>query len=171
MNKKLAKSICCVVPIASYRRAARKRLCERKSKKNLLQDMVMELSCRGDNLENGKIEVSTLHNEIKKIDGYKWKFVGKSNELKYLLNNCDIHQDPIALINNGVFFPHPIGIVMSGQSKISKNCIISQNVTIGNKDGKEPTLEENCKIMANSVIFGDITIGENSIIAPNSVVF
>ncbi|SKC18437.1 serine O-acetyltransferase [Dyadobacter psychrophilus] len=81
------------------------------------------------------------------------------------------------LNEQGTIFPHPVGIVLGKKVKLGKNCIIYQNVTIGTKETKEfltaayPVLENNVTIFANSVIFGDITIGSNSIIGAGSVVF
>ena len=81
------------------------------------------------------------------------------------------------LHNQNVVFPHPVGIVIGGKVVIGKNCIIYQNVTIGTKDtinykkADYPKIGDNVTVFANSIIFGGISIGENSIIGCGSVVF
>lgn len=73
-------------------------------------------------------------------------------------------------------FPHPVGIVIGMKVKIGMNCEIYQNVTIGTKDtsdflnGKYPEIGNNVIIYPNSLIIGDIKIGDNSIIGAGSVV-
>jgi serine O-acetyltransferase len=81
------------------------------------------------------------------------------------------------LKEQNTLFPHPVGIVLGKKVRVGKNCIIYQNVTIGTKETKNfliapyPVVEDNVTIFANSVIFGDITIGTNSVIGAGSVVF
>ena len=79
------------------------------------------------------------------------------------------------LLKNGTKFPHPIGIVINDNAKISKNCTIWQNVTIG--DGfkeinglRYPIIGNNVTIFANSVVIGGIVIGDNVTIGAGSVV-
>lgn len=75
--------------------------------------------------------------------------------------------------------PHPYNITIGDEVKIGKNCIIYQNVTIGKKSDfylqnkerdKYPIIGDNVIIYAGAVIIGNITIGNNVIIAANSVV-
>lgn len=54
--------------------------------------------------------------------------------------------------------------------KIGDNCLIHQNVTLGDKNGGRPTIGDNCVIYAGAKILGDIHIGNNSIIGANAVV-
>jgi len=61
------------------------------------------------------------------------------------------------------------GIEIQDNVKIGWNCTIMSNSTIDARKGKI-TLEEGCKIGANSVIFPNITIRRNAIIGANSLV-
>jgi serine acetyltransferase len=68
--------------------------------------------------------------------------------------------------------PHPIGIVIGRGNGVSigENCVIMQNVTIGIKrlgEVKGPKIGNNVFIGANSVIVGDIDIGDGSTIGAN----
>lgn len=72
-------------------------------------------------------------------------------------------------------FPHPIGIVIHPEAKIGRNCVIFQNVTIGDsfsnkRASRYPTIGDNVTIYANSVLIGGIIVGNNSTIAAGSVV-
>lgn len=84
---------------------------------------------------------------------------------------CDISY--FSKIGKHIRFPHPLGIVIGNDCIIGNNVIIWQNVTIGSS-GKElkkyPNIEDGVKIFTNSVIVGDITIGQNSIIGAMSFI-
>lgn len=79
-------------------------------------------------------------------------------------------------------FPHGIlGVVIAGDAKIGKNCIIYHNVTIGKKtigenlqeEGKNfkaPVIGNNVFIGAGAIILGDVHIGDNCKIGAGSVV-
>ena len=73
-------------------------------------------------------------------------------------------------------FPHPIGVVIGQKVVLGNNCVIYQNVTIGAKDtdnykeAKYPIIGNNVKIYPNSIIIGDITIGDGAIIGAGSIV-
>lgn len=93
--------------------------------------------------------------------------------INQLADCCDIPNLKL-LLKNGTIFPHPVGIVISKDAKIGTECRIYQNVTIGKKNGlnneKAPVIGNKVKIYPNSVIIGDITIGDNAIIGAGSVV-
>lgn len=73
--------------------------------------------------------------------------------------------------------PHGLsGIFISSGSKIGKNAVIFQQVTIGSvttidsKNHGSPTIGDNCYIGAGAKIIGKITIGDNVRIGANCVV-
>lgn len=65
-----------------------------------------------------------------------------------------------------------LGVVIHSKSVIGSNVWISQNVTIGRKEGTVgvPIIKDNVYIGPNSVVIGEITIGPNSVIGANSFV-
>lgn len=73
-------------------------------------------------------------------------------------------------------FPHPIGIVIGQKVELGKNCTIYQNVTIGTKNtddyknAKYPVIGNNVTIYPNSIIIGDVHIGDGAIIGAGSLV-
>ena len=82
--------------------------------------------------------------------------------------SCSISQD----LPETVRLPHPVGIVIHANANIGENVSIYQNVTIGIKRGKSevPEIKDNVTLYSGSVVVGDVTIGENSLIGANSVV-
>lgn len=55
---------------------------------------------------------------------------------------------------------------------IGDNCTANSGVIIGNKHSAEnaPTIGDNVEICIGAKIIGKVTVGDNAIIAPNSVV-
>lgn len=75
-----------------------------------------------------------------------------------------------AEIGEGFKINHGIGTVIGARCKIGKNCTIHQGCTVGDRNGGRPHIGNNVVIYADSLILGDICIGDNSIIGANSVV-
>lgn len=77
-------------------------------------------------------------------------------------------------IGKGLYIGHHGAIVINGKTQIGKNCNIAHGVTIGQANrGKSkgcPTIGDNVWIGSGSVIVGNIVIGSNVLIAPNSYV-
>lgn len=73
-------------------------------------------------------------------------------------------------IGVNVYFPHPQNIVIGEYVKIGNNCILYQDITIGQNKGEYPILGNNIIVYPGAKIFGDIRIGDNSVIGANSVV-
>lgn len=82
--------------------------------------------------------------------------------------NCQI--SPTASIGDNVCFPHPIGIVIGDGAVIGDDCIIYQNVTLGQKNGKYPILQNKCVLYPNAVVIGDVTLLEGTIVGAGAVV-
>lgn len=74
-------------------------------------------------------------------------------------------------IGAGLYIQHGFSTIISARS-IGENCWINQQVTIGySNDTDTPTIGNNVRITAGAQVFGNITIGDNSIIGANAVVF
>ena len=63
-----------------------------------------------------------------------------------------------------------LGVVISRLAIIGNDCRIYQHVTIGAGKGGYPIIGNNVTIYANSVVVGNIRIGDNCIIGANSFV-
>lgn len=76
-------------------------------------------------------------------------------------------------IDDGLLIPHSSGIVIGRGSKVGKNAIIYNNVTLGTKnlhDIKFPVIGDNVIIFSGAKVLGDIRIGNNVVIGANTVV-
>lgn len=75
-----------------------------------------------------------------------------------------------------VFFHHGLGTVVHERAVIGDNCLIFQNVTIGEKHSKKndehgvPIIGDNVTIGAGAVLLGSIHIGNGATIGANAVV-
>lgn len=80
---------------------------------------------------------------------------------------------PINKVGYGLYLPHLIGggIIVNCRS-IGNYCAINSNVLLGNNktQDKIPTIGNNVDMTTGCKIIGNITIGDNAVIAPNSVV-
>ena len=84
----------------------------------------------------------------------------------------DIH--PAAKIKGGVMIDHATGVVIGETAEIGSNVSIFQGVTLGGKGNeagnRHPKIKSGASIYASSTLLGNITVGENSIVAAGSLV-
>ena len=84
----------------------------------------------------------------------------------------DIH--PAAKIKGGVMIDHATGVVIGETAEIGSNVSIFQGVTLGGKGNeagnRHPKIKSGVSIYASSTLLGNITVGENSIVAAGSLV-
>jgi len=76
-------------------------------------------------------------------------------------------------VKRGLRIPHPYGIIIHSSSYIGENCTIFQGVTLGLnefKSNKAPILGNNIYIGAKASLIGEISIGNNCIIAAHSLI-
>jgi serine O-acetyltransferase len=104
---------------------------------------------------------------------------GYEDSLKYqihflmkVLCGCEIYWS--SEIDEGFYVVHGVGTVIGARSKIGKGFRIYQGCTVGQKDLKHkekvPKIGNDVTLFSNSQILGDVTIGDNSIIAASSLV-
>lgn len=79
--------------------------------------------------------------------------------------------DPAATLGKGLHLPHPTGIVIHRDVVIGPDCMIMQQVTIGQTaDLRVPVIGANVYIGAGAKILGPIDIGDSVRIGANAVV-
>lgn len=84
---------------------------------------------------------------------------------------CDISF--LANLGNGIYIPHPTGIVIGQGTIIGNNATIYQGVTVGQKsnlDIENPIISDDVYLGAGCKIIGNIKIGKNVTIGANAVV-
>lgn len=72
-------------------------------------------------------------------------------------------------IGEGLCVVHGDGVYLNA-NKIGKNLTVYQNVTLGIRNGKIPTVCDDVTIYPNAVVYGEVTIENNATIGANSVV-
>lgn len=106
----------------------------------------------------------------------KWHPIGLVSRLffKWMQVRFGLQIPHITKIGGGLFMGHYGGIVISNEAVIGENCNIAQGVTIGriNKGPRKgaPKIGNRVWIGPNAVLSGNITIGDNVLIAPLSFV-
>lgn len=75
------------------------------------------------------------------------------------LNQCDY----------GLRIAHP-GCIHINAEHVGKNCSVNQGVVLGKKGTGRPYLGDNVQFTIGSKAIGDIKIGNNTVVCPNSVV-
>lgn len=75
-------------------------------------------------------------------------------------------------LGGGLLLPHPNGIVVHPDAVIGPNCLLFQQVTIGNGGRKPgvPVLGGHVDVGAGAKLLGGITIGDHAKIGANAVV-
>ena len=86
--------------------------------------------------------------------------------LNKVLNSCDINCK--AQIGKNLHIAHAIGLVIGGKIKIGDNCTIYHNITIGRNKSSCPIIGNNVTIYPHTIIAGNITIPNGSIIPAKS---
>jgi serine O-acetyltransferase len=86
------------------------------------------------------------------------------------ITGVEIH--PEAEIEGGLSIPHCTSIVIAKNAKIGENFTIHQCCTVGMsyKDLQSPVIGDNVFLSCNASIIGDIMIGNNVLVLPNSSV-
>jgi serine O-acetyltransferase len=102
-----------------------------------------------------------------------WKWVAKKvavlrHRFWSVVTGADIPLN--CQIGGGLLLPHPNGIVIHPSSKIGVNCLIFQQVTIGDRNGGIPTIGSHVDIGAGAKILGEISIGDHVLVGANAVV-
>lgn len=73
-----------------------------------------------------------------------------------------------ASIGEGLKINHGLGTVVGARSVIGKNAMLHHQVTLGEKNGR-PTLGDRVTVYPGAVIIGNIHIGNDCIVAANTV--
>lgn len=72
-------------------------------------------------------------------------------------------------IDEGLIMIHGYSTIINCKS-VGKDCTFFQNVTIGYSKGHTPTIGSNCVFCCNSVVVGNVHVGNNVIIGAGAVV-
>lgn len=115
-----------------------------------------------------KHEIRYIYFYRKQNNGIIYKFFQRSISKKYGLEILSNE------IGEGLFLGHPYCITVNPNVKIGKNCNLHKGVTIGQENrGKRkgtPIIGNEVWIGINATVVGNIRIGDDVLIAPNTYV-
>ncbi len=104
--------------------------------------------------------------------GFKWlgRFI---SHIARGLTGIEIH--PGAIIGEGVFFDHAMGVVVGETAEIGDGCTIYQGVTLGGTSlykgsKRHPTLGKDVVVSAGAKVLGGFVVGDGAKIGSNAVV-
>ena len=129
---------------------------------------------------NGPFDVSTiLLGAINRYQFYKSrntafaKVARRYYRIKHfifsVITGSDIH--PNATLGLGLRLPHPNGVVVHADAIIGDDCLIMQQVTIGQlADDDAPVIGARVYIGAGAKVLGRIKVGDKARVGANSVV-
>ena len=72
-------------------------------------------------------------------------------------------------IGGGLQLAHPYATILNAE-KIGEKVYVNHLVTVGEKNGKRPIIEDGVELHANCIVIGGITIGKNAKIGAGAVV-
>ncbi|HBJ1651639.1 serine O-acetyltransferase [Clostridium botulinum] len=73
-------------------------------------------------------------------------------------------------IGKNLRIKHFQGIVIGNDVILGDNCILYQQVTLGQKNNSYPKIGNNVTVFAGAKVLGNITVGDNCVIGANAVV-
>ena len=125
--------------------------------------------CVNPNLHFMYILRKCQQHKKKSVKGTFWRMVLRHHQIKY---GFQIY--PETEIGEGFYLGHWGAVVINPNVKIGKNCNIAQGVTLGqqNRGSRQgfPVIGDKVWIGPNAVIVGNVSIGNNVLIAPNAYV-
>jgi serine O-acetyltransferase len=100
--------------------------------------------------------------------GWLRRFVVLRHRLWTVVTGADIPLN--CKLGGGLLLPHPNGVVIHPDAEIGPNCLLFQQVTIGDAAGGVPTLEGHVDVGAGAKIIGRLKVGKHAKIGANAVV-
>ena len=73
-------------------------------------------------------------------------------------------------LGGGLLLPHPNGVVIHPDAEIGPNCLLFQQVTIGERAGGVPKLSGHVDVGAGAKVLGRLIVGKHVKIGANAVV-
>jgi serine O-acetyltransferase len=86
---------------------------------------------------------------------------------RHLLSHYGIDFARSAVVAPGLSLPHPTGIVIGQGAFIGYRVTIYQHVTVGEKNGQYPKVEDDVTLWPGCLIVGNITIGQGACVGAN----
>lgn len=122
-------------------------------------------------LSNDSYRILALHRLRERAQRARW-LPGVNHGLRLVQTavfGIEIGKD--VTLGEGVYFVHPVGVVVGGDARVGHRVRFYGNNTVGTaKDNGYPTLEDDVVVGAGARILGPITVGARCEIGANAVV-
>ena len=131
---------------------------------------------KSDQTRYGKAKMPKFQKYLRKCQGASNPITKQIYRLIYRIsaNKSHIEISSKSKIGYGLYIGHPYCITVNPSAVIGNNCNIHKGVTIGqeNRGARKgvPTIGDCVWIGINSTVVGNITIGNDVLIAPNTFV-
>lgn len=101
-------------------------------------------------------------------------FRNRHNDISHILNmycskDTSFKIDTSTKLAGGILTGHPYSTILNAES-IGKNFYVNHLVTVGEINGKRPTIGENVSIYTGAIVIGGIVLGDNCKIGAGAVV-
>ena len=104
---------------------------------------------------------------------HRW-YLRPFSRLLYILNVMlfGAELQPGARIGPGFAMPHPVGVGISGGALLGRHVRVLGLTRVGGNWGTEaqPVIGDDCWLMDGAKVFGDVTVGDRTIIAADTIV-
>jgi serine O-acetyltransferase len=77
---------------------------------------------------------------------------------------------PVNVFGPGLSIAHWGTITVDAKARVGANCRIHPGTAIGHKNGRSPTLGDDCYVGPGAKIFGGVTLGSRVMVGANAVV-
>ena len=135
-----------------------------------------------DPAARNKLEIVLLYSGLHAVWSHRvahWLWIHKLfliaraiSQFTRFLTGIEIH--PGAIIGNGFFIDHGMGVVIGETAEVGENVTLYHGVTLGGvsteKGKRHPTISDNVVIGAGAKILGAIEVGKGSRVGANAVV-
>lgn len=142
----------------------------------------LEAALSRDPAARNKLEIILLYSGLHAVWAHRiahwfWEhkmfLIARSiSQFSRFLTGIEIH--PGAIIGNGFFIDHGMGVVIGETAEVGENVTLYHGVTLGGvsieKGKRHPTLRNNVVVGAGAKILGAIEIGTGSRVGANAVV-
>ncbi len=72
-------------------------------------------------------------------------------------------------VGPGLYIQHGFSTIIAAKS-VGEKCWINQQVTIGFEQDRQPVIGNHVRVCTGAIIIGDVTVGDNAIVAAGAVV-
>ena len=122
----------------------------------------------GDQERTTAADLARVTGRLEEFAGWLRRFVVLRHRLWTIVTGADIPLN--CKLGGGLLLPHPNGVVIHPDAEIGPNCLLFQQVTIGDAAGGVPTLEGHVDVGAGAKIIGRLKVGKHAKIGANAVV-